>query len=403
MNSLEKIKAKYIAGRDLIIHKTSGRVAGTIVFLTSTGIIITALGISHFNPCPSQVQYVTIRVLIAMGLFGFFSVLPNAFKSKLMGKTIIDMAILLFLTAMIWSPASAIVNDECDSKSHLTGTVWLGNERLAGAKVRAPLLNEIDETNSSGEFNLPFDNSLKGQPVELTVSYRQLEKRLSIAALDDKHEIRIEFADTLTQLTDSLLIGAIEAHIAKNQSEVRAQLKKLLLSHNKKPSSRKTIEQRLAVWERLEGGERNEITFGNGFVEFNTLRSVEAAGLLSDRVMLSTGWGMKTPQFFLINWQNEIEKRQNQSTVKLELLIFNQANDQYELVGRNEYKLRARTKHNVKYPSPLQLVHVKLEYSPQTNWKKYSKIKIIGNLPIEEYWLEFKNATWEVVDASHPE
>lgn len=401
--STDKIEGKHLAGRDLIINKTIERVGVERALAISSLLLITMMISVMILPCPSRFQYEVFRILTAIGLFGFSSALPNAMKVKVSGRLKVTGALLIFLMALIWNPTSLLANDSCADRLNAFGTVWLGNKKLAGAKVSAPLLDEVDQTNSSGEFNLPFDNSLKGQPIELTVNYRQLEKQYSVTELDDKEEIRIHFADTITQLTDSLAIRAVKEHLTKSQRLVKAQLKRLLLQHSRKPSSRKTIEQRLAVWESLEGSERNEIVFENGFLKLNTLKSLEAAALQSDRVMLATGWGMKTPQFFLVNWQNEIEQGQNQSTVRLELLIFNQANDEFELVGNTDRKLRVRTKHSVKYTSPLQLVHVNLEYSPQTDWKKYSKIKIIGNLPVEDYWLEFNNSHWEVVDATRPE
>lgn len=401
--STDKIEGKHLAGRDLIINKTIERVGVERTLAMSTLLMIGMTLLAFLLPCPSRFQYEVFRILTAIGLFGFSSVLPNAMKVKIPGNLKATGALLIFLVALIWNPTSLLANDGCDDQLSISGTVWLGNERLAGAKVSAPLLDEIDETNSSGEFNLPFDNSLKGQSIELTVSYRQLEKRYPIAVLDNKADIRIHFADTITPLTDSLVIKAVMEHLTKSQNSVKAELKMLLLKHNKKPSGRRTIEERLAIWQGLEGGERNEIVFENEFLKLNTLKSIKAADLQSDYLMLATGWGMKTPQFFLINWQNEIEQGQHQSTVKLELLVFNQANDQFELIGNTDHKLRARTKHNIKYLSPLQLVHIKLEYSHRTDWKKQSKIRIIGNLPEEEYLLEFKNTDWEIVDATRPE
>lgn len=401
--STDKIEGKNLAGRDLIINKTIERVGVERALATSSLLLIAMIISAFMLPCPSRFQYEVFRILTAIGLFGFSSVLPNAMRLKIRGSAKVTGALLIFLVALIWNPASLLANDGCGDQLSISGTVWMGSERLAGAKVSAPLLDEVDETNSSGEFNLPFDHSLKGQSIELTVSYRQLEKRHAIAELDDREDIRIHFADTITPLTDSLIVKAVMEHLTKSQRSVKAELKKLLLKHNRKPSSRRTIEERLAIWESLEGGERNEVVFENEFLRLNTLKSMEAADLQSDYVMLATGWGMKTPQFFLINWQNEIEQGQNQSTVKLELLIFNQANDEFELLGNTDHKLQARTKHSIKYLSPLQLVHVRLEYSARTDWKRSSKIRLIGNLPEEEYWLEFKNADWEIVDATRPD
>lgn len=403
MDVLKSIKTKYFAGRDLFIKVISEKAAGKLVLFSSVIIMILILVAVYNDPCPPQSKYTVFRILIAISCFGFSSVIPNAFKAQFSKGIRVEGAMIILLITLVWSPASIMVSKECGEKRHLTGSVWLGGQRLAGATVSAPFLNEVDQTNSSGEFDLPFDEALIGQPVELTVSFRQLEQRHQIDALNDEFNIKIELPDTVKQLTDSLLLRAIEAHVTKNQNDVKAQLKKFLLTHNKKPASRRSIEQKLAFWESIEGGERNEIVFENEFMRFNTLRSVEAAGLESDRIMLATGWGMQTPQFFLINWENEIEKGQNQSTVKLELLIFNQANDQFELVDNTSTSSQTRAKHRIKYYSPLQLVHVRLEYSPRTDWKKQSRIKVIGNLPMEEYLLEFKNSHWEVVDATLPD
>lgn len=399
--STDKIEAENIAGRDLIINKTIERVGPEKVSVVSGMIMGAVMLTAVLIPCPSRLQYEVFRLLMAIGLFGFSSALPSALKVRISERVKVSGALVIFLIAIIWNPTSLLINDGCGDQLSVSGTVWLGSQRLAGAKVSAPLLNEVDQTNSSGEFDLPYDHTLAGDSVELTVTFRQLEKR-QMATLDNQQNIRVEFADTLIQLTEAVLTRAIASHIAKSQRDVKAELKKLLIQHNRKPSSRKSVEQRLAIWEKLEGGVKNDIVFENGFLRLNTLRSVEDADLESDYLMLSTGWGMQTPQFFLINWENKIEKGENQSTVKLEVLIFNQANDGYELINNTQADLRVKTKHRVRYDYPLQLTHIKFEYSSRTEWRKQSKIQLLGHLPVEEYQLEFTNGSWEVTGVTTP-
>lgn len=403
MSNPEKVKGKFIAFRDVIIHKIAKKASTHGVLLVSTLLIAVVMIVTFLNRCPSQSQYSIIRIITATGLTGYMAVLPSLLKIRFNNSIRLGGGLIIFIIVYGWNPAFALTTDDCFEQMHLTGTVLLGHEPLAGAIVKFPQLNETDITNSQGVFNIPFNKLLVGTSAELQIEYKHLAKEVTVPELANDLKLKIQIPDTVTQLTDSLALGTIKEYVKFNNEQTQLEAQTLIRSRRGERISSTTLQQHITIWEKLSGGATNDLLFSNGFWKLNTQKALNEAGLDESQWNVSSHGSFTEPAAYLLQWEHEIRKGQNQSAIKLEFIIVEKAPTEVELLGARRRRTKTSYHLRIRHSQSIRLAHLTLEYSEATDWKKRSKIRLHGNLQVEEYLLEFKRLEWRVTNSTRPE
>jgi hypothetical protein len=177
--------------------------------ISGLGLIIVYLVLSLFAfECPTENQYVALRIIISMGAAAFATAIPGFIEVKYSNLITASGAIAVFVIILMVNPKPISSFSDCNTETRINGNVFLNNKPFEMAEV---YLIELDSrklyTNDNGNFS--FSHQGKIEQDQLTV-------RIKSSALNIDTSITVK--DYLSMMKFNLFYSSKENNVPRDTS-----------------------------------------------------------------------------------------------------------------------------------------------------------------------------------------
>lgn len=391
---MDKIKGRYIAGRDITILKRLKHIGSQVSFWVGLGITLLILLLSLFLPCPTASQFQLFRIALAIGIASFTGSLPGFFKIAPNVVVKVGTGLAVFLICYFTNPATIVIKDDCMDKQVLYGKVIYSNTPLANVRVNAGLLNEGDFTNSAGEFDIPYYGELE-LPLNLHFRFAGIDTVWQIETLPEGEPIVLNLRDTIPGLTKSHARDLLMAYLKNFEKEIKGEHKRLLYRNTGRKSSLDEVSKKYGHFDKINASYRNPVSFTNGFTTLTSQKGLRVAGIQIDPMVPYHAYGLLDYEVFLYN--DTLWSEKDKSAILLSFGFFNSKPIKIEIASykrreRLEYRLGANFEENIRY------ISTSVQCTKSNNWVKFQKTAYEGMRPFEEFVIRYIDSRWQLFD-----
>lgn len=387
------IKGKYVAFRDVVIKVINDFLSGRITIGVGAILLVLALLFVVAYPCPTQMQYLAIRILLAIGALclslGFLSFL-NEGKHVPIIKAV--WSITVFLFAYLSNPASLMISDDC--KMHydfMEGRVVLSGEPVEGVVLTIAEQEHVSNTNRSGEFFLPFYENETGTNRIVELSWKGFDTSINFNNVSPETAVRIELPKHLVYPPEKVLERLLFQRTSRCESWVRASHQGYL---DRYPKGREAALQELvrsaAPYDKIDSKQRNYYAFNNGYHEIRYKKNLTAIGVNPGDYKVENSFLLEDFKPFLL------EKRIDGKPFHLIYTLMNTRPikaDILSVMPQDDGTCRVL----VNYQQPVRYVFVTHHYDSETQWYRKRSMEFSGLKPNETLVLERTNNKWGLV------
>lgn len=151
-------------------------------------LIVIYLGLSLFVfKCPSENQYIALKIIVALGAASFATIIPGFIEVKYRKTITASGAIAVFIILLIINPKPISSYSDCNELVNIKGNIYLNNHPFAMAEV---YLIEFDSpkkySNDNGNFTFEYKGDLNLEELTVRIKSDILKIDTSIVSTDYK-------------------------------------------------------------------------------------------------------------------------------------------------------------------------------------------------------------------------
>lgn len=159
-----------------------------LAVVSGIGFILIGLCFVVFVPCPSQSQYIFLRIILSIGIAGFSAIIPGFLRIKYKSQITAGGALGVLVMVFFFNPAQITTVDNCiDIK--VKGVIQINNKRYEGVSVTLVNTEMTRITNELGVFEFSINPSLLNDSIDFLVRFQDSESSFSISSNSDLDNI----------------------------------------------------------------------------------------------------------------------------------------------------------------------------------------------------------------------
>lgn len=137
--------------------------------------------------CPTENQYISLRIISALGAASFATIIPGFIEVKYKKMITASVAIAVFIILLIINPKPISSYTDCNKSINISGNIFLDNSPFAMAEV---YLIELDSrkiySNDNGNFAYQYKGKLNLEELTIRIKSDDLKIDTSIVSTDYK-------------------------------------------------------------------------------------------------------------------------------------------------------------------------------------------------------------------------
>tara|TARA_R110000796_G_scaffold185330_2_gene302112 strand:- start:200856 stop:201641 length:786 start_codon:yes stop_codon:yes gene_type:complete len=176
-----------------------------VKFGAISGLILIAiylfLSLEKFK-CPTENQYLALKVLIALGAASFATIIPGFIEVRYRNLITASGAIAVFVIVLIINPKPISSYTGCNESTNITGNIFLDDRPFAMAEVYLIELNSPKiYSNDNGHFDYQYNESLNFDTLTIRIKSDALKIDTSIISVDHNRFLRFRLSSKTNNIS----------------------------------------------------------------------------------------------------------------------------------------------------------------------------------------------------------